>query len=138
MKKEISVFIYGSLKKGFHNHQFLKNQRVYGTKMIRVNRLEKYPLYNSESYCEYFPYLEDRKGVGMIVKGELYQVKSLKELDRFEGVPDLYKRGTIEVQDKDGNRYEANAYFRAENLKDYRAVEFIESYEGWKKTQKRF
>ena len=128
--KEISVFIYGSLKKGFHNHQFLKNQRVYGAKMIEVETTLKYPLYNSESYCEHFPYLEDRQGVGMIVKGELYQVKSLKELDRFEGVPVLYKRGTIEVVDVYGNTYEANAYFRAENLKDYRDIEFIESYEG--------
>lgn len=124
------VFIYGSLKEGFHNHEFLKNQLIYNTKKIDCETVEKYPLYNSENYSEFFPYLEDRKGVGMIVKGEVYQVKSLTDLDYFEGVPVLYKRGETEVVDVYGNRYECHTYFRAENLKDYREVEFVNEYEG--------
>ena len=127
------VFIYGSIKEEYHNHHIIEGLKK--TKII-VKTTSKYPLYNSESYCEYFPYLEDCKGVGHIIKGELYEIdpyktlKALKVLDNFEGVPELYKRGEIEVVDDNGVKYTAYVYFRAENLKDYHNVELIDEYIG--------
>lgn len=58
-----------------------------------------------------FPYLSDKKGEGNIIKGELYEIDKSKKikLDFFEGCPDLYKTGFIDVVNK------SNCYFHAVN-----------------------
>lgn len=49
---------------------------------------------------------------GKVVHGVLYRVteRQLKTLDRFEGVPDHYRRSQVTVVDEQGNRLSAQVY----------------------------
>lgn len=92
----MNLFVYGTLKTNCCNHHILR--RIIGDiqRPVQVRSLEKYPMYKSEHY---FPYLEDQKGIGEYIIGQIVEIPDdrLDELDRFEGVPTLYKRGTIMV-----------------------------------------
>lgn len=105
------VFVYGTLKEGCCNHYVLISKVVHETP-VKVTTVDKYPMYKSQ---QYFPYLEDQKGVGNHIIGELWEVEDYyeKSLDYFEGVPTLYKKGKITVQDESCRIYEdVNVYFR--------------------------
>lgn len=86
------VFTYGTLKKGYHNNILLRNS----TFICEATTKPKYRLYD----CGMYPCMvEDENGVS--VSGEIYEVnkKTLESLDHLEGVPWLYKRGEIEIND---------------------------------------
>lgn len=80
------IFVYGTLKRGYHNHYLLdgkkgKDAYAYGMEM-----------YEGPG----FPFVKEGDG---IIMGELYEVDSntLDKLDRLEGHPYFYRRKLKEV-----------------------------------------
>jgi len=112
MKKEL-FFVYGTLKKGMNNHSVLK--RLKATFISPVETIEKYPMFKLR---EPFPYLQDEKGKGKIIQGELWELDEdcISALDSFEGVPFLYKKGKIAVEFENDVFEEINVYFKAEEI----------------------
>jgi gamma-glutamylaminecyclotransferase len=122
----MTIFVYGTLKKDCCNHHILKTLIGELQRPVPVKTVEKYPMYKSESY---FPYLEDQKGIGHQVKGEVYEISDndADVLDRFEGVPTLYKRGTIKVST--GNvKLDCVCYFKAKESFDVINKELINEW----------
>ena len=92
----IKLFIYGTLKSEYNNNHILK--RAEGSLVSKeVQTKFKYPMYK---LSEPFPYLQDSKGSGEHIIGEIWEVQkeNMHILDSFEGVPWLYKRGSIEIE----------------------------------------
>lgn len=109
----MKVFVYGTLKSRCCNHHILAGiMPKYPP--LKVVTKEKYPMYKSERY---FPYLEDQKGVGHHIQGELWEIadSGADKLDAFEGVPTLYRRGKIDVLHGDELHTDINVYFKATN-----------------------
>lgn len=84
------VFVYGSLKSGYYNHQLLETSEYVGYHTTEP----KYTMLNLG--C--FPAVIE--GGNTAISGELYEVsnKVLVDLDILEGVPSLYHRGTINTK----------------------------------------
>ncbi len=80
------VFVYGTLKKGYHNHYGLADCPMKKAEVVG------YDLHASA----YLPFVKEGSG---IVKGELYEVSEqiLLRLDQLEGHPDFYQRVMTEV-----------------------------------------
>lgn len=104
------VFVYGTLKKDCCNHHIIERSTEF---KFPAETTTMYPMYKSSSY---FPYLENQKGYGNIIQGEVYEVSDefLIKMDIFEGVPTLYKRGKIEVQ-FENIVVQCICYFKAED-----------------------
>lgn len=85
----MKVFVYGTLLLGEGNHRQLR-----GARLLAVRRTE--PRYTLVSLGPY-PALVD--GGTTSVTGEVYDVdhELLRALDRFEGVPTLYRRARIRL-----------------------------------------
>jgi gamma-glutamylaminecyclotransferase len=86
----INLFVYGTLKKGRHNHDYLEGSEF----MCDCHTNKDYTLIVSG-----LPFLVKREGQGC--KGELYRINedTLRTIDRLEGHPRFYKRETITVYD---------------------------------------
>lgn len=85
-----TLFVYGTLKREFSNHYFLRKAEFVGP----ARTVERYALYVDE-----FPFVYPREKICPII-GELYDVDSatLSRLDALEGHPRLYRREMIEVE----------------------------------------
>ena len=101
-KKEESfnelLFVYGSLKKGFDNHNLLSK---YTKRLGKAHTVKKFAMFE-DSFGNY-PYLVDAPYAK--IKGELYQItraELMKRIDEFEGAPDYYMRKKIEVKSHHG------------------------------------
>jgi gamma-glutamylcyclotransferase (GGCT)/AIG2-like uncharacterized protein YtfP len=95
----IRLFVYGSLKRGFRHHSVLSGAELEGEASTAAGyRLVRYGAY---------PALVT--GGERRVLGELYRVEldDLPRLDAFEGVPELYRRELVRLEDGS----EAHAYF---------------------------
>lgn len=81
------VAVYGTLKKGRHNHPLLR-----GSNFLGYCRIPNGTLYVGE-----LPYLTDTPGNGC--DAELYEVSEFtrRMLDMLEGHPDFYERRLISV-----------------------------------------
>lgn len=91
MATKETVFVYGSLRSGMHNH------RVMGqSELLAEANLTGFEMYQVSS----FPAIVAGEGC---VKGELYLVDgaTLDRLDRLEGHPHMYKRRLVTVQSGD-------------------------------------
>jgi gamma-glutamylcyclotransferase (GGCT)/AIG2-like uncharacterized protein YtfP len=132
------VFVYGSLKQGFHNHPVLGDSRlvceavIFGFKMV-----------NAGSY----PALLPRSQGQPMILGEVYEVDddTLSRLDRLECVPHLYTQerskvhpvsfpnGVLEVS-KNTDRIDCIVYIGAD--KHFENCKLVESgdvpYTEWK------
>jgi gamma-glutamylcyclotransferase (GGCT)/AIG2-like uncharacterized protein YtfP len=100
------------MKKGFQNHERLKNAEYIGD----FETSGHYAMYADTS--KMFPYvIEDEKRFR--IQGELYKIVSKKDfeaIDILEGVPDFYSRKQISVVELEGNRkFSAWIYFRSLN-----------------------
>lgn len=94
------VFVYGTLKKEFPNHQrYMQSARLIG----KYQTLEKYPLVLFGH--RYVPGMLNSPGEGHHVEGELYEVNDecLERIDFLEGThePDGYRRQMIAVKSID-------------------------------------
>jgi len=103
------LFVYGSLKKGFDNHNLLGNS---AKRLGKAHTVKKFSMYE-DSFGNY-PYIVDEPYSK--IKGELYQITRadlMKKIDEFEGAPDYYTRKKIEVKSHHGVK-RAFVYIRQE------------------------
>ena len=101
-KKEESfnelLFVYGSLKKGFDNHNLLSKS---AKRLGKAHTVKKFAMFE-DSFGNY-PYIIDTP-VSKI-NGELYQItraELMQRIDEFEGAPDFYIRKKIEIKSHHG------------------------------------
>lgn len=87
------IFVYGTLRRGASNHAVL--QRT-GARFVGEARTA--PRYELGTLG---PYPALVRGGARAIDGEVFEVDeaATAELDRFEGVPDLYVREPIELED---------------------------------------
>lgn len=111
----VLLFVYGTLKRGFPNHDRLAGRRV-GDRWRTVQAL---PLYVVRLPLEdRAPWLVNQPGHGERVCGEVYEVDdaALPAMDRFEevGLPTGYERVPLELEpvDRAGPRLRAQAYLK--------------------------
>jgi gamma-glutamylcyclotransferase (GGCT)/AIG2-like uncharacterized protein YtfP len=85
----VNVFVYGTLLSGEPNHR-----RLRGARLVAAARTE--PRYTLVSLGPYPALIE---GGATSVTGEVYDVDDelLGALDRFEGVPTLYRRVVVHL-----------------------------------------
>ena len=115
-KQTQTVFVYGTLKKGFGNNHVMKSA---GGRLLAAGKTEdKYPL-----YVQGLPYLvEDRYNpLASQVKGELWEVDTLRPLDALEGHPTFYYRKMISVEYTDvfGATYVIDAWVYFINEREF-------------------
>lgn len=91
------VFVYGTLKKGLRGFGSGKDRLFMGEKFTK----DKFYFYDygfpaASSNRPGWSTPKDRQAV---IKGELYMVSPdvLERLDRYEGVPHLFKRTTVDI-----------------------------------------
>ena len=124
------LFVYGTLKKGFPNHD---NYMESAKRLGKYQTIEKYPLVLCGA--RYVPCMINSPGKGHHVEGELYEVddECLNRIDALERIQDSdgYRRIVILVSPSEGitqDIQEALAYLlppgqltdrRSNNLKDY-------------------
>ncbi len=86
------VFVYGTLKRGMPKNHYLSGQEYLGA----ARTAPRYRLYD----CGRYPGLV-ASADGRAIDGELWSVDQaiLPQLDAYEGVPDLYERREVELQD---------------------------------------
>jgi gamma-glutamylcyclotransferase (GGCT)/AIG2-like uncharacterized protein YtfP len=115
------VFVYGTLKEGYYNHELLKDSEFIACAKTK----DKYPMVNTE---EYFPYLINDKGYGYHIEGEVYRVNQLTllALDQLEGYPELYTREQIKII-SGGIELSAIVYFVKEDI-NYESFELLEVF----------
>lgn len=101
-KATCKVFVYGSLREGFGNHDLIKGSNFMGD----AKTLPEFTMLGLGG----FPGLV-HSGETIIV-GELYEVDmaTLADLDRLEGHPDFYQRAPFSVEDSNGIFHEAFIY----------------------------
>lgn len=89
----IYLFVYGTLKRGQPQNRLLEGEDFVGS----VRTLPRYRLYANGQY----PCLVEDEENGICVEGELWRVResTLEKLDKYEGVPDLYERRAVAIQD---------------------------------------
>jgi gamma-glutamylaminecyclotransferase len=106
------LFVYGSMKKGFSNHERLRDAEYMGA----FQTSGRYAMYADTS--QMFPYVIEEEKRSPI-RGELYKIVSKNDfdaIDHLEGVPDFYTRKQISVTEINGNRkFSAWIYFRSPN-----------------------
>jgi len=85
----MKLFVYGSLKKGCHNHGLLRNARYLGDYSTEA----KYTMVDMGSFPGVF---HDENSVTSI-HGEIYEIDetTLTILDRLEGHPNFFHREKI-------------------------------------------
>ncbi len=116
------VFVYGTLKRGFPNHDaWMKDYLCIG----RFRTCDAFPLVVGGTW--FSPYLIAEPGVGVPVFGEVFELddRGLEVLDAIEGtdVANGYRRIGIAVEDADGGApFDAWTY-----VKDRAAIEGIHS-----------
>lgn len=135
------VFVYGSLKQGFHNHHHLEKSLFLGNAQVKGELLDIRPRGD-------FPALLGKKNDASKptwVQGEVYIVDNdtLAQLDILEGEGQLYDRkptiAQMDVLEGEGHEWERRlavwAYFWGS--KQSQNFPIIESgYWGWVKTAK--
>ena len=119
------VFVYGTLKRGFHNHGLI---RQIGAEFVSIGRTaESFPL-----VVDGLPYLLNSRGCGHQVEGEIYRIPDSEgwtALDRLEGHPRFYKRELTNIDGDDGETYCAWVYFLARHHERLSALPFVGSYQ---------
>ena len=98
---KLKLFVYGTLKKGFLNHKYMK-----GSKFLGEGTIKQYE-YSIENYL---PAIVPGDG---LIAGEIYQLEhkdTLICLDELEGYGYLYRRELVGVTTKAGERMLAFVY----------------------------
>ena len=102
------IFVYGTLKRGFGNHHYLRSAKFIATGRTK----NKYALYAAG-----IPFVVKDNQVTNII-GEIYEVDdaTLAIIDSLEGHPDFYKRMQVPIiaNDQDQTSIVAWLYFCSE------------------------
>lgn len=79
------LFVYGTLKRGYHNNRLLKDSKFLGA---ATSQSEAFVMWGRG-----FPFLAENNH-GHAVRGEIYVIDDevLADCDRLEGHPDWYHR----------------------------------------------
>jgi len=103
LSDEHILFVYGTLKREFSNHYFLRNSDFLGW----AKTAQRYGLYVDE-----YPLVYEEDPVSPII-GEAYRIDgdTLKHIDGLEGHPDHYHREQVEIILDTGERCNAWIYF---------------------------
>lgn len=105
------LFVYGSMKKNFLNHDRIL--KANSTFISAATTVESYIMYPDSQYL--FPYMiELSNKESFPIKGEIYSVPTsyIKDvIDVLEGCPNFYYRKRIKVRDTDLNIHEVYVYF---------------------------
>jgi len=130
--KHTKIFVYGSLKKGFTNDYVLETLKAQYICTAKTNN--KALMYDSGDGWPYVQFTKDDKGnyQGYHIDGEIHSIpsSSIDMLDRFEGVPDLYKKTHQIVTCPKGNEHYCLMYIVTEQ-KSYNEVK-DKLIENWK------
>lgn len=122
------IFVYGTLKQGMKNHHILN--RMKAIYIAEVETTKTFPMFDLGNS---FPYLQDKPGIGSIIQGQLFMIDDEyeKDLDYFEGVPTLYKKGKIDIEVENLKYSDINCYFISDELSDdeLNAVDFLEDWQ---------
>jgi len=116
------VFVYGSLKKGFYNHDLIGDPT--NSFITEGKTLDKYIMISMGSFPAIFknpyPMSERTAKYENRISGEVYQVsdETLQRLDMLEGVPSFYKRITDYIEYENNKVIQAYVYVLA-NPRDY-------------------
>jgi gamma-glutamylcyclotransferase (GGCT)/AIG2-like uncharacterized protein YtfP len=91
------LFLYGTLMSGERSHGRLRGSPCLGP----ARTIAAYTLFHLGAY----PAMAG--GGETAIQGELYEVDAalLAELDAFEGVPDLYERVAVRLEDGEAQGY---------------------------------
>ncbi len=122
------IFVYGTLKAGFPNHdEMLMGERFLGA----YTTVEKFPLVITGPW--YSPVIFPEPGRGHCVTGEVYEVNEnkLKGLDKFEYVhlPAGFRRYELDVVSNTGEMLRVEAYMRPRKfIKEIRS-RYLTSYQ---------
>jgi gamma-glutamylaminecyclotransferase len=124
------IFVYGTLKKGFPNHdRYMRSAEKLGN----YRTAENYPLVLIGK--RYVPCMINAPGEGQQIEGELYEVDDdcLKKLDVLERIkePDGYRRFKISLKsiaERDGPALEAHAYLIAPQFAKDRRSDYLKIY----------
>lgn len=105
----VKIFVYGTLKKGFRNHD-----RFCGNAVSIEPATVNGRLYDTGWG---FPAMQLSRNPGDIVRGEIITIPEadLPAIDFLEGVPRLYQRVEVMAVSKDGITVDAYCYVM-ENL----------------------
>ncbi len=88
IKELTPVYVYGSLRKGLHNHHLLENAVFYGQR--EVTNFEMFSL-------GAYPFCKPTEDENEKILCELYYVNKIElaRLDRLEGFPSFYDRKVV-------------------------------------------
>lgn len=113
------VFVYGTLKSGYHNHKIINTRKGFKATVKGINLHKGYA----------FPYATIGEGTAI---GEAYWVsnKELEQLDWLEGIPYHYQRIETKINDLDGNEFTGWIYISPENAIKYPLIQSGEWLEG--------
>ena len=102
MPRAVYLFVYGTLKRGCWNHNYLSASRLIGEGYVSGYTL------TVESYIPYAVRAPGRCRLW----GEVYLVDSrtLRRVDRLEGHPDEYRRVLVRVVMSSGGTVDAYMY----------------------------
>lgn len=122
----MKIFIYGTLKLGCRNNHIM--EKAQGEFLFPCVSIKKYPMFD---LGDGFPYLQDKLDFGNIIVGELWKVPNsgAEILNVFEGVPDLYKNGRIEVE-FENKVICAYCYFKTDELSE-NELNYINLIDEW-------
>lgn len=107
LEGQIPVFVYGSLRHGFHNHDVIKGSPYIGEAVTSIEKFEMRELSHGG-----FPLVFEKGMRGLkdnissgAIRGEVYVVcpRTLLELDRLESNGKMYTRSLQYVLLKDQN-----------------------------------
>jgi gamma-glutamylcyclotransferase (GGCT)/AIG2-like uncharacterized protein YtfP len=103
-----TVFVYGTLRKGFKYHSLLQGAHFVGS----ATTCECYALYLAA-----YPCLFKGKAVSRI-RGEIYEIdqSTLEQLDELENHPYEYRREQVQVILDNGRKLPAWVYFYPEPI----------------------
>lgn len=125
--KEIYIFTYGTLKRGFSNNHFL-NDALFVSNSITCENYCMYPCTNNM-----FPFLIKSEKKYQI-KGEVFKTNSKKlldDLDYLERYPNLYLKEFINVKLENNSIVKALVYFKNEDT-HLNTVDYSKPINEWK------
>jgi len=105
------LFVYGSLKRRFKYHYILEPK---GKFITEAKTIKKFSLYEYKDSG--FPYMSEKESFN--IKGELYEINDLTEIDYLEDYPVFYDRKKIKLIGNNGIKYEGYCYFLKEKIKE--------------------